>query len=231
MSRLSVPARRPLLIGFVLLLSSVGWVCCHPAYAARRYVRKIIRYRTVPTTIRPSSSLSSTDATTQFRRVAGSAIGVRNAADARTVSIYISRRTPNGVSQQQWRESIRVACAAWFESAGCAVQIVSDRASAEIVFNVAILGSNIMGESRLPSALVFPRVPSPTKKARVFVNRNILSLGHRNLLRTLKHEVGHVIGLPHDSRSVVGRHHSDLTIHDARMIERFRSHLDRNWPQ
>lgn len=229
MSQLSVGTRRRKwkLLAWVLLF--VGWLGSHPAHAAKRYVRKTIQYRSIPFAASRNSTLSRPSSEAQVWRGTGSISNNKSAAAARTILIWISRRAPRGVSEQQWRHSIRAACAAWFEPAGCVVQTVSDRSSAEILFNVADLGSNIMGQSRIPSALAFPRVPSSYRKARVFVNRSILSLGHRNLIRTLKHEVGHVIGLPHDSRSVVGRYHSDLTIHDERMIDRFRSHLDRNW--
>lgn len=217
-------------ISIVLLM--LGWFDGHLADAANRYVRKTIVRRTVPTqSVSPTkSSMIPGSSMVRYRSATSSSVPIQGETDARTILIWISGRTPDGVSRQRWRESILLACQAWFARAGCTVQTVANRSRAEIVFDVASLGRNIMGQSRIPGALVFPRVPVRSSKARVFVNRSILSLGHRDLVRTLKHEVGHVLGLPHDSRSVVGRYHSDLTIHDQRMIERYRSHLNRRWP-
>ena len=149
----------------------------------------------------------------------------------KSLLIYISSTPPPGVSMETWNHTIFEACDAWFKAPGYSITCVKDASKAELFFMTAELThlKRYAQCRRSYGYTGFPYMLTRNHPTIIEVNRSIMQQPGHNLLRTLKHEVGHAIGLEHHPDSIVTdvkNRPINLTAYDRRKRAEYLRFLD-----
>lgn len=132
-------------------------------------------------------------------------MGSAQAYDKPIVRIYIENKSPLGMELFEWRDSVLAAAKEWFEPSGLLIKVVSSRVSADIVVVAAHPRTDkhngYYGYTFPPKT--FPNIPHSNNRSAIVIHKMINTMKNGNLMRTLRHEFGHVVGLRHKEGSVV----------------------------
>jgi len=151
--------------------------------------------------------------------------------DPKSLLIYTSSTPPTGVTKTEWNAIILDSAGKWFSQPGCSITIIDDINNCDVaVMTKNLTHKKVYAHCRKPWNYSFPFIPNSNSRVIIEVNSQLKSLPGHNLKRTMTHEFGHAIGLPHDPRSMV----SDkwpralkMTAYDKMKAKEFQLHVRR----
>lgn len=123
-------------------------------------------------------------------------------SDPDKIVIYIDE-PPDKMSEKDWDFLIRYSCSDWFFDSGLTLVIAKDKKDADLIFESSKLNKNVFGQCECKYNPIFPHLPTKAYPIKIVIAKDIKDMGGSNPLKTLRHEIGHAVGLPHRSESVM----------------------------